>query len=37
VLRSSAPTSTRYLVLWFTRVPQTPEGRRIVVDEVVVR
>jgi hypothetical protein len=37
VLRPSTPTSTRYLVLWFTRVPQTDEGRRIVVDEVVVR
>jgi hypothetical protein len=37
VLRPPEPTSTRYLVLWFTRVPQTDEGRRIVVDEVVVR
>jgi hypothetical protein len=37
VLRPSTSTSTRYLVLWFTRVPRTDEGRRIVVDEVVVR
>jgi hypothetical protein len=37
VLRPSQPTSTRYLVLWFTRVPETDAGRRIVVDEVVVR
>jgi hypothetical protein len=37
VLTPSAPASTRYVVLWFTRVPQTDQGRRIVVDEVVVR
>ena len=37
VLRPSSPASTRYLVLWFTRVPDTDQGRRIVVDEVVVR
>jgi hypothetical protein len=37
VLRPSTPASTRYVVLWFTRVPRTDEGRRIVVDEVVVR
>jgi len=37
VLRPSQSTSTRYLVLWFTRVPATDTGRRIVVDEVVVR
>ena len=37
VLAPATPASTRYLVLWFTRVPQTEQGRRIVVDEVVVR
>jgi hypothetical protein len=37
VLRPSKPISARRLVLWFTRVPETDAGRRIVVDEVVVR
>jgi hypothetical protein len=37
LLRPAQPASTRYLVLWFTRVPQNDGGRRIIVTEVVVR
>ena len=35
VLKLSTPTKTQHLVLWFTSLPQTPEGRnRIELDEI---
>jgi len=36
-LSPGSPTATRYLILWFTRVPRNGGERRIVVDEVDVR
>jgi eukaryotic-like serine/threonine-protein kinase len=36
-LRPSKPVSARYLILWFTRVPETAGQRRIVVNDVDVR
>ena len=35
VLKLSTPTKTQHLVLWFTSLPQTPEGKnRIELDEI---
>jgi hypothetical protein len=38
VLTPGKPVTTRYLVLWFTRVPQQSNGEnRVIVDEIDVR
>jgi hypothetical protein len=38
VLQIRKPTSTRYLLVWFTRVPQQQNGEnRVLVDEIDVR
>ena len=36
-LRPAAPVSARYLVVWFTRAPDTNGERRVVVNEVGIR
>ena len=38
VLKTAKPVQTRYLLVWFTRVPEQDSGeRRVLVSEIDIR